>query len=297
MKRCSGLLGLWWCATPVAADIDLANVRQGGVVVHASSRLAEGGWEPLHLLDDHAATGWSSAHGAVREQTLVIALAAAARVQAVAFDTVALYGSRQSARRVAVALATTLGDRPPAAADWTVVLEATLAADRRDQRFALPEVQTLRWLKLRILDNHGDPDYTELRGLRVYGVPAAERAELKVDGVYATAAYGRLRLRQHGDRVRGCYEFADGQVDGTLAGNVLRLRWQQSVDGDRGTALLVFHPDAAAFSGLWWAHTEDGREGAGHADWEGRRESRTPGGCPHTLAEDPTQPAAEAPLR
>lgn len=90
-------------------------------------------------------------------------------------------------------------------------------------------------------------------------------------GVWDTVAGGSykytLTLEQKGEQITGSYTPGNGKVEGTLEGNVLRLRWTQDPDL-KGTARLVFSKDGQSFTGM--ISTGDDPDVGGHS-WNGTR--------------------------
>ena len=92
------------------------------------------------------------------------------------------------------------------------------------------------------------------------------------DGVWQTA-FGTLRtritLRQSGNRVTGTYTWADGKIEGTVTGNVLRFKWTQS-NGRKGAGHFILKPDGKSFEG-YWSYTDDPDNKSG-GSWNGTRQ-------------------------
>lgn len=58
-------------------------------------------------------------------------------------------------------------------------------------------------------------------------------------------------------------------VDGTMEGRDLRLKWTQANTGVSGSAHLTFSEDGRSFGGHWAA--ADDPDGPGATDWSGTR--------------------------
>src|SRR5205807_6032235 len=90
-------------------------------------------------------------------------------------------------------------------------------------------------------------------------------------GVWDTVAGGNykytLTLEQNGKQVTGAYTPGNGKVEGTVTGNVLRLRWTQDPDL-KGSSRLVLSEDGQSFTGM--TSTGDDPDVGGHA-WNGTR--------------------------
>jgi hypothetical protein len=91
-------------------------------------------------------------------------------------------------------------------------------------------------------------------------------------GLWKTT-FGRMRLRQTGDAVRGIYEFNGiAQLSGTVKEGKLHFRYEQS-DGERGegTFELAGGGEASAFAGTWRASQRGSSGGVGSGEWSGQR--------------------------
>jgi len=80
--------------------------------------------------------------------------------------------------------------------------------------------------------------------------PACEHPEhASVTGWY-TGTWGKVYLEQRGDRVVGSYVCCGGgRIEGTLVGDVIEFRWDETYIAGRGVFRRVA-PDR--LSGSWW---------------------------------------------
>src|SRR5438067_1352146 len=60
-----------------------------------------------------------------------------------------------------------------------------------------------------------------------------------------------LRLTQLGTHVGGVYEHQQGSIDGTVEGNVLKLRWDQPNNQRAGYGELIIAADGNSMTGTW----------------------------------------------
>jgi hypothetical protein len=86
---------------------------------------------------------------------------------------------------------------------------------------------------------------------------------LNISGLYTTD-FNDMLLVQVGSKVTGTYQYADGRVEGTLSGNILKGMWYQN--NGKGRFEFVFDSDAGAFKGKWGY---DDAALSGH--WDGRK--------------------------
>lgn len=229
------------------------------------------GWPAVNLLDSAPSSGWACESGRTANNAFVFELAAPATLTAFEFDTNSIDGDGRGAKDVTVEISSA------ASAGYQKVVAATLQ-DRKDgQRFAASALVAGRFVRLTILNNHGDAEWTELMGFRGYGAKTSPAPVGGISGTYGTNWHD-FHLRQQGTALSGCYEYAQGTFDGTIDGRVMKLTWTQA-GNDRGPAVFVFAPDGKSFRGYWWHDTDKGRPVDG--DWEGTRRSEQVGSCPH----------------
>lgn len=230
-----------------------------------------GSWPAVQVIDDARTSGWACQDGRIRDNVFVFELAAPATISAFEFDTAAIDGDGRGARDVLVEVSAS-----GKASGFQPVLKATLA-DRADrQRFAAQAKVEGRFVRLTVVDNHGDPKWTELMGFRGYGTRAGSAAAPDISGTWETN-YNKFHLRQQGTALGGCYEYNEGLFDGTVEGRVMRLVWTEGAS--RGPAVFVFAPDGKSFRGYWWHGTDKDAPPAGA--WNGTRSSAEVGSCPH----------------
>lgn len=230
-----------------------------------------GSWPAVQVLDDARNSGWACPDGKIADNVFVFEMAAPATISAFEFDTAAIDGDGRGARDVTVEISPSGKD-----GGFQSVLKARLA-DRADhQRFAAQSRVEGRFVRLTIVDNHGDPKWTELMGFRGYGSRATGAAAPDISGTYDTN-YNKFHLRQQGTALGGCYEYHEGLFDGTVEGRVMKLVWTEG--SSRGPAVFVFAPDGRSFRGYWWHGTDKDAPPSGA--WSGTRSSSEVGSCPH----------------
>jgi outer membrane protein OmpA-like peptidoglycan-associated protein len=160
------------------------------------------------------------------------------------------------------------------------VLQASLAEGKSGQRFAVARKVAGRWVRLTLVNNHGDAKYSELSGFRGYGLkPSAPPAAMApITGTFSTN-YKDFHLRQQGTAISGCYEHDKGLFEGSIEGRLAKITWSQGEGKKRGPAVFVFAPDGKSLQGSWWYDSDKGRKVDG--DWTGKRISAETGSCPH----------------
>lgn len=91
---------------------------------------------------------------------------------------------------------------------------------------------------------------------------ASNTAAVNVAGTWISPEWGEMRLTQVGNTIRGTYDHERGQVEGTVQGNQVRMRWWEPVNPqrddydmtihtERGTAVFNATPDKSTLKGAW----------------------------------------------
>lgn len=247
----------------------LVSLSSGALLVKRPAEHSHG-WSALWLLDESPSSGWATPEGLTTPQSFVIALPERTVLDGVEFDTAGVDCDGCAAKGVLVEMS----DAGPSAG-FRKVAEVVLK-DRSDrQRFPVAAEVPGRWVRLTVRGNHGSPEYLELMDFRATGRQLTKTALADVSGTYETT-YGAFHIRQEGTSVTGCYEYAEGLLDGGVDGHVLSFTWRE---GERkGPAFMAFTPDGQEMLGLWW---EEGRVSEVGGVWAGRKTGTAVGGCPH----------------
>ncbi len=267
------LVVLVLAATPLAAA-DLVNVLAldaGALPVAVPPSYSS--WPAYQLLDDDPGSGWAGTSGETGGQTFVFELVAPAAIERFEFDTTCLDGEGRGARNIRVSVS----DRD-AASGFTPVLEAALVEQKAAQAFAARNRTAGRWVRLEIVDNHGDEEWVELCSFRGYAPRPAVTALADVSGTYDTN-YRRFHIRQQGSAIVGCYEYNEGLLTGSVEGRVMKLTWAEPPAEHDGPAVMVFAADGKSFRGHWWSETSENQ--APDGVWDGTFQSAEVGSCPH----------------
>jgi len=232
------------------------------------------GWGPVNMLDESPGSAWASANGNTGNNVFVFEMLAPATLDAFEFDCT-VDGKGRGAKDLTVEVSVVSRD-----AGFERVLQASLAEGKTGQRFAVARKVAGRWVRLTLVNNHGDLKYSELSGFRGYGLkPSAPPAAIApITGTYSTN-YKDFHLRQQGTAISGCYEHDKGLFEGTIEGRLAKITWSQAEGKKRGPAVFVFAPDSKGFQGYWWYDSDKGRKVDG--DWSGKRSSAETGSCPH----------------
>lgn len=135
------------------------------------------------------------------------------------------------------------------------------------KEFPLPKGTSARQVKLVVVANHGNPEYTEIAEVELFGTRSGAVAPPRIAGDFSTR-YGPMRFAVEGDEVYGCYDFADGAVVyGSVVGRTARVTWSEPSEEQarEGTATFAVSPDGKELRGVWY----EGGELKG--EWSGSR--------------------------
>jgi hypothetical protein len=255
----------------LAQETNLLGLAEGTLPVAEAP--SYGGWPAVNLLDDAPGSGWVCPEGKIANNVFVFEMVGPATIGAFEFDTAGIDGDGRGAKDVIVEVSAVSKD-----AGFEPVLQASLAERKDGQRFPASESVQGRWVRLTLVNNHGDAAWTELIGFRGYGAKPGTQPMGAVTGTYETS-FNKFHMRQQGTAITGCYEHDEGLFNGTLEGRVAKLTWIEWGGKNQGPALFVFTPDGKSFRGYWWHDTDKGRPVDG--EWSGTRISGEVGGCAH----------------
>jgi outer membrane protein OmpA-like peptidoglycan-associated protein len=259
-----------------AVESNLLSWGAGALVVQAPPSYSDSGnWAPESLLDELPGTGWATKEGDLTPKVFVFEMADKSTITSVAFDTAQTENPGRAAKDVKMEISDSEDG------GFTVIATQSLAQAKDHQKFTLKSPATGRYLRLTVLNNWGDAQYTEIMNVLAYGKPLGKRVLPDNTGTFASS-YGNFRMEQTGSAVNGCYEHNNGLIEnGGFEGRVLRFTWTEgAMEGARsgGPAMLIFSDDGQSFTGYWW---RDGDKGGPSGSWLGKRVAKEVGSCPH----------------
>ena len=234
-----------------AEKVDRLDIASGAVLISATTEYNQK-WAGMMLLDGSTGMGWCSKKGSPYPNTFLIELPNSVAISSFYIDNTNAQESGYpgiSARRFKLYVS-----NQSAKEGFKLIYEGEAARGQR-KGFTIARPVPGQWLKLEVLSNWGDPQYTELMELEAYGEPVkAMTVPEPIKGVYDTN-YGLMWLRQNGTGIEGCYDWDNGRLTGTTDGRVIRFQWTE--DGPQvGTAVMVLTSDSVYLNGLWY---ENGR--------------------------------------
>lgn len=259
---------------------DLFSYAEGArfVTIPAGSDIMSASASPMNLIDDSHFTDWEGeANG---PSVFILELEEQTELTSIAFDADFLNkdGKTPRAFQVEISAESSTSGFEPAAG-------GSLRINKDDQRYSFNPKEPLptgRWVRLTILDNHGD-DYVAFTGFRGYGKRLTSEAAMpSVTGTYDGASgWGKLQLTQRGEDVTGCYDLQGGKVAGVVTGRVMTLQMTQTdIAGDESveTGQFQLSPDDRTLIGMSRASTA--RDERGYANfWSATRVSNKARDC------------------
>lgn len=252
-------------AAPAAPErFDALAFPNGAILVEDGGSYATGlgDWAAWRLTDGSDDHGWCSAENKPTGQSFAWELDTTWRLDALALSTHNLQEDGYpgiSAKTVELLVAGDTGA-------WKSLGKFTIGKDER-REFPLPKGTQASRIKLTVVANHGNAQYTELAEVEVFGDRVKPMPARNIAGDYATT-YGPLRFVQDGEDLYGCYDWRPGSlIWGTIRGRVAQVTWYEpSGDhADQGPATFAVTSGGA----LWGVWYHDG--GSLGGEWAGPR--------------------------
>jgi outer membrane protein OmpA-like peptidoglycan-associated protein len=248
-------LSLVLCAsipTHAAERTNILGLVSGSVLLSTTGEYG-GAWTTLNLFDGTTDKGWCSPKAKALQNVFVVELPQRYRLKSIVLDNT---GTQEggypgiSARSVELWASNTSSE-----AGYRKI-ETLEAAKGARKEFSLPADAEATWIKLVVVSNWGDKEYTELMEVEAYGAPvgpAPQRPPLS--GVYDTN-YGALQITQEGSRITGCYYSGDGQISGATDGRTIDVEWRQGGGSRHGTALMTLSSRGDFLNGVWYENSQ-----------------------------------------
>ena len=142
--------------------------------------------------------------------------------------------------------------------------EVSLKKGNAPQSFDLEPKKKVRYLRITLLENHGNKEYWSLAELAVYGRRSTPRSKIDFTGVWDTA-FGPMRLVQQGQRVTGCYGDGSHLVEGTVEGPIYFGTYDES--GYRGAMAFALTSEGD-LAGVYGNNITDSKR---ENRWDGKR--------------------------
>lgn len=114
------------------------------------------------------------------------------------------------------------------------------------------EPKEARWIKISILSNYGNAQYTELAEVEAYGVPKyPEIKTIDINGKWESN-WGSVTFEQKGSSVTGNYVYNSGVIPyGGIERNKITYRWIEKKIKQEGWVTLFMNSDGTRLTGVW----------------------------------------------
>lgn len=208
---------------------DLLSMKQGAVLLSASSQWHGPSGSAFHLFDDCAYTHWSSASGKVYNNAFNVELQNPCRLTDILINNEHGLSSAfpgLMAKTVRVLASATSPDSGFEELAEVVVNKASSKHITLDKKSQKPPY---KWLRFIVVDNWGDKDATELYEIQAYGTPVVKTADSKKPsfkgGVFG-GTWWPLKLETKGNVLfgRACKPYKkDEDMLGSIQGNQARV--------------------------------------------------------------------------
>jgi outer membrane protein OmpA-like peptidoglycan-associated protein len=243
-----------------AERLDALDLPNGAMLVEDGGSYATGlgDWAAWRLTDGSDDHGWCSPEGKPTGLSFVWELDTTWRLDTLALSTRNLQESGYPGIAVKTVELLVSGDTGA----WKSVGQFTIGKEER-REFPLPRGAQASRVKLVVIANHGNAQYTEIAEVDLFGDRVKPTPTRNIAGDYSTT-YGPLRFVQDGEDLYGCYDWRPGSLLwGTIRGRVAQVTWYEprKDHADQGPATFavtsggalwgVWYSDSGALGGVW----------------------------------------------
>ncbi|MFN7131462.1 MAG: OmpA family protein [Myxococcales bacterium] len=151
-----------------------------------------------------------------------------------------------------------------AAGPFKPLVELNLKKGTAPQKFEFTPVKGVRFLRIHVLENHGNREWWGLAELSVFGRRSQPREKIDFTGAWQTP-YGEMKLEQKGERITGCYGDGGNALEGTAEGPVFFGTYDEA--GAKGGMAFALTAEGD-LAGVWGADVT-GKDRNGR--WDGSR--------------------------
>lgn len=144
-----------------------------------------------------------------------------------------------------------------------------LAQNEGGQKFEVPVFQA-RWLKIEIVSNYGEPDYSQLARVKAFGNFIQPSTNDSVTGTWITT-FGELKITRTKPFITGCYDY--GTFHGIFEKRILSFFWTDERQ-QAGIVTAILNEDGDRLLGFW------GDEEYNYQLWTGELSTRRISICP-----------------
>lgn len=201
---------------------------------------------PEAMFDGNNIKGWKSKQYKTKGNTFIIELTETFIIQNLVFNN-KLYRSSSSrcSREVEISFSTT------SSAQGFGIIDTFELDKMQVQKFNLDSIPA-RWIKINILSNHGDQDFTELMELEANGYfQNPNPRPIDVSGTWKSN-WGWVKLEADQSSVKGTYQYNKGTIPfGGIDRRIISYKWQEKMVNQEGRTILVVNDEGTRLTGIW----------------------------------------------
>lgn len=230
-------------------------------------------WSVNSLIDQKAITGWCSGAASKAPYVFVFELSEDFILNQLNFNT---FCQKEyagiSAKDIKVEFSTT------SAKSGFLSPTALLLQENKENIFTIPSVKA-RWIKLTILSNYGNPQWTELMEFEAWGEYVSPLPKtLSITGVW-DGDFDWVSIKtSKNNMIYGCYKWSKGELYiKKVERSTYSFSWKQNDDGQQGWCVMVLNKEGTKFNGIWGVNKDTTTFGY----WELTKTQITPYECPN----------------
>jgi|GEM_PF-2431785 len=202
-------------------------------------------YTPEALLDLSSKV-WCSPENEPYPHTFIIELTETFVIDKLVFDNVCEDYSGISAKDVTIEFLT----KKPVENSFNTLGTYQLKSQALNEFDIMP--QEAKYIKISILSNHGNQQFTELAEFKAYGKYLNNDIDLiQIGGKWETN-WGSVSFEQMGTLINGEYVYNDGHIKyGGINRNSISFRWIERELNREGSALLFMNEEGTRLTGIW----------------------------------------------
>jgi hypothetical protein len=228
-------------------------------------------WTKQALLDESSALGWCSAANTRFPYRFIFELSEDFVLDRLYFDT---QGQKEfrgiCAREIQVEVSSQGPDKGFSNAGFFTLKEYAIS------EFKINLLKA-RWVRLSILSNYGNGQYTQLQEFKAFGNFAEKNYDAaNIVGLWDTN-FDWLSINSNvNGYIYGCYKWEEGELhSGIISRRTFNFKWSQKGDGLKGWAVLTINKEGTRLNGIWGFNENHKQFGW----WEFKKNSDKPNSC------------------
>lgn len=203
-------------------------------------------WTKEALIDENATKGWSTAKGQGLPLEFIFELPEECMIEKLGFNN----SCEQKhlgicAKDIKVEFSTNGLN-----GTYKEIGKYTLKEYEATTYFPLSALANARWIRITILSNYGNKEYTELMEIEAWGkYKESNPKPINITGDWEST-WGLASIRQNGSMIKGCYTYENGKIEnGGMDRRIVTYTWLEP--GQRGKVVLVVNEEGTRMNGIW----------------------------------------------